>query len=160
MLRIFILFIAMIIFWLVVAGFSLPALIVGTAAVLFVLWLNRGQIRSLEANWQLGIKNIFFLALFGLSLLWQIVLANVQVAKILLNPKMPMQPGIVSFSPGLKTDLSKAILANSITLTPGTLTLDVQGDVFVVHALTLAAAQGIVEWPLISWLRKLEGSRE
>jgi len=145
------------VFWLVVAGLSLQGIVLGLVAAAFVLWLNRDLVGSLvQEKWYFQGRKFIILSLYGISLLWQIVLANIEMAKIVLSPKMPLQPGIVTFDPGLKTNLSKTILANSITLTPGTLTIDVNGSIFTVHALTLAAAQGVVEWPLISWLRRME----
>lgn len=150
-------FFCLFVFWLAVAGISFQEIAVGLVAALFVFWLNRDMVSSLrEKKGHLHIRKILSLAGYAMSLLWQIVLANIDVAKIVLNPRMPLQPTIVSFNPGLKTSLSKTILANSITLTPGTLTINVQGDVFTIHALTLAAAQSVVEWPLIAQLRRME----
>jgi len=144
-------------FWLFVAGISAQSLAVGVVAVGFVFWLNRDLLLSLaEDKITLQGKKILILLGYAVSLLWQIVLANLQVAKIVLSRKMPLEPAVVTFNPGLRSDLGKTILANSITLTPGTLTIDVKGDVFTVHALTLGAAQAVVEWPLIAWLRKME----
>lgn len=150
-------FFSLLVFWVVVAGLTGQGLAAGLLASAFVLWLNRDLIDSLvEEKWFFRAKSFAILGLYGLSLIWQIVLANIELAKIVLSPKMPIQPGIVIFNPGLKTDLSKTILANSITLTPGTLSIDVDGDTFTVHALTLTAAKDVVEWPLIHWLRRME----
>lgn len=147
----------MLLFWLIMAGPSLQSFAVGLGTIVFVAWLNRGLLDTLVAKkWTFRAKNFLILLGFFFSLLWQIVLANIDVAKILLSPTMPLQPAVIKFDPGLKTDLGKTILANSITLTPGTLTIDVKGDVFIVHALTLTAAQSVVEWPLIDSLRRME----
>jgi multicomponent Na+:H+ antiporter subunit E len=76
-------------------------------------------------------------------LLWQIVLSSFQVAYAVLHPKMPIQPGFIRFRTVLPHPLAQLTLATSITLTPGTITIDVQDDEFVVHALTAAAAQSL-----------------
>ena len=60
-----------------------------------------------------------------LVLAWEIAKANLDVAYRVVHPKMPIKPGIVVIKTGLKSDIAKMILANSITLTPGTFTLDV-----------------------------------
>ena len=147
----------MLLFWFFMADPSLQSLAVGIVAIAFLTWLNRDLLDSLVAKkWTFRVKNFFILLGIFFSLLWQIVLANIDVAKIVLSPTMPLQPAVIKFDPGLRTELGKTILANSITLTPGTLTIDVQGDIFIVHALTLAAAQGVVEWPLIDSLRRME----
>jgi multicomponent Na+:H+ antiporter subunit E len=78
-------------------------------------------------------------------LLWEIVLANLQVAWILLQPRMPIAPRVVRFYFPSHSEMARAALANSITLTPGTLTLDVVGGDFTVHALTESAAAGLAQ---------------
>ena len=62
-----------------------------------------------------------------------LVQSNLDVAKRVLTPSLPINPGIVKFKTKLKTDYSKMILANSITLTPGTLSIDIVDDTFYIH---------------------------
>ncbi len=152
-----IMFLFMLLFWVVVAGFTVPSLVLGVVLAAAISWYNRDLTDSLiQDKWYFSGKKVMMLLLYTASLLWQIVLANIDLARIVLNPRLPIQPGVVRFNPGLKTDLSKTLLANSITLTPGTLAIDIEEDEFTVHFLTLASAQNVVEWPLIHWLRKME----
>ncbi len=65
--------------------------------------------------------------------LWECVKANIDVAYRVLSPRMPIKPGIVKVRTGLKTDIAKTFLANSITMTPGTLSVDIKGDVLYIH---------------------------
>lgn len=76
-------------------------------------------------------------------LLGQMVLSSLQVAYVVLHPKMPIQPQCLRFQTALPHTLARLTLATSITLTPGTITLDLQDETFVVHALTDAAAQAL-----------------
>ena len=76
-------------------------------------------------------------------LLWAIFKANIDVAKRILNPKLPIAPRIVRVSGTQKTDLCRVIFANSITLTPGTVSLDLDEEKIVVHALTEEAADDV-----------------
>lgn len=76
-------------------------------------------------------------------LLREIVVAAVQVAWVVLQPRMPIAPRLVRFKAPLPHTLARLTLANSITLTPGTVTLDVDGDDFVIHALTEASAHSL-----------------
>jgi multicomponent Na+:H+ antiporter subunit E len=62
-----------------------------------------------------------------------IVKANVDVAYRVLHPRMPIRPGIVTIQTSLQQDLAKLMLANSITLTPGTFTVDIIGDKLLIH---------------------------
>jgi len=64
---------------------------------------------------------------------WYCLKANLQMVYLVLHPKMPIRPGIVRIRTGLAGDTGKTALANSITLTPGTLTVDVDGDSLYVH---------------------------
>ncbi len=78
-------------------------------------------------------------------LAWQIFVANLQVARMILSPKLPISPALLRFRAALPGALPKVILGNSITLTPGTFTLDIQGDEFLVHAISLQTAQGVID---------------
>lgn len=80
---------------------------------------------------------------YSLWLFWQIVLANIHVTILALSPKAlirEIDPHIITFRTRLKTDFAKFVLANSITLTPGTVTIRVHGDLFYVHAISRKAA--------------------
>jgi multicomponent Na+:H+ antiporter subunit E len=76
-------------------------------------------------------------------LLHQILLANIHVASLVLRRKMPIDPQIVTFKTKLETDISSVTLANSITLTPGTITIDIKDGVFYVHALSQKVADDL-----------------
>ena len=78
--------------------------------------------------------------LYAPWLAWQVLLSGLEVAWLVLHPKMPISPCVVRFDTPLPHELARLTLANSITLTPGTVTLDVEGDTFVVHALTTSSA--------------------
>ncbi len=78
-------------------------------------------------------------------LIYQIVLANIDVAKRALSPSMPIDPQVVTFKTMLKSDVARTALANSITLTPGTVTIDIVDDVFYVHAIAKEPADDLLE---------------
>lgn len=69
------------------------------------------------------------------------MLANIDVARRILNPKLPIAPMMIRVKASQKGDLARVIFANSITLTPGTVSVDMQGDEIAVHALTPEAAE-------------------
>jgi multicomponent Na+:H+ antiporter subunit E len=118
--------------WLVLSGHWDPMhLILGLGASGLIAWLNRdeeavsGFVRALPR-----------LARYVPWLLVEIVRANLAVVRIVLDPRLPLDPVVVRFRLPVRGDLAVATLANSITLTPGTITLDVDGDEMIVHALT------------------------
>ena len=79
-----------------------------------------------------------FVAYLGV-LMREIVKANFDVAYRILHPRMPLRPGIVAVRTGLKQDIARLMLANSITLTPGTFTMDIVGDTLLVHWINVKA---------------------
>ncbi|SFV51446.1 putative Na(+) H(+) antiporter subunit E [hydrothermal vent metagenome] len=81
----------------------------------------------------LAIKYIKFIPLFFKSL----IQSNIEVAKIVLNPKLPINTGIVKLKTTLKGDSDKLILANAITLTPGTITIELDKNDLYIHVLNI-----------------------
>jgi multicomponent Na+:H+ antiporter subunit E len=93
---------------------------------------------SERADWpRLG----FFLYLPWL--VWQILKSNIDVARIILSRDLPISPRLVRVTSSQKTPTGKVIHANSITLTPGTLSLDVRDGQILVHALTAESAEAV-----------------
>lgn len=80
---------------------------------------------------------------FTLWLLGQIVVGSVQVARVVLHPRLPIAPRMLRLRADLPHPLARLTLAHSITLTPGTVTLDADGPHLLVHALTAASARGL-----------------
>jgi multicomponent Na+:H+ antiporter subunit E len=81
------------------------------------------------------IAEIFRFIMYIPWLMYQIILSNIHVAKIVLNPAMPIDPEVVSYKHNLKKDVSIVTFANSITLTPGTITAEIVDGEFLVHCL-------------------------
>ena len=89
-------------------------------------------------------------------LLKEIAVANLVVLKIVLSPKKKVHPVIVSFDAPLKNHILQAILADSITLTPGTITVRLYEEKFEVHCLDESMAEGINDSIFVKMLRKWE----
>jgi multicomponent Na+:H+ antiporter subunit E len=93
-----------------------------------------------------------------LHLAYNILVANIQVAIIVLSPKLPISPGFILLKTKLQKDLSRTLYANSITLTPGTITINLNKDRLLVHALTEEAAAGVAAWYMEDKMREIEVS--
>ncbi|NQU71730.1 MAG: Na+/H+ antiporter subunit E [Rhodospirillales bacterium] len=76
-------------------------------------------------------------------LAWEIVKANIDVARVVLHPRLPISPTLIHVKPTQKSDLALVFFANSITLTPGTISVDVGHGDILVHAITRDAAAGL-----------------
>ena len=77
-------------------------------------------------------------------LIYQIVLANIHVAKLALGPKKNLDPKIIRFKSKLESDISFVTFANSITLTPGTITVDIKDGEYYVHAIDKTVADDLL----------------
>lgn len=82
--------------------------------------------------------------------LWEMIKANLDVAKRVIDPSLPINPAIVEISTDLKSNQAKLFLANSITLTPGTLTVDIVEDKLYVHWIDLTAEDPAEQKKIIS----------
>jgi multicomponent Na+:H+ antiporter subunit E len=127
------------ILWLaLVSKFDWAELICG-GLVCLIISIFGAHIYSKLGLPPLTLKGVLFSLVYIIVLLWEIIKANFDVAYRVIHPKMPIKPGIVVIKTRLKSDIAKMILANSITLTPGTFTLDVIGDKLLIHWINVRA---------------------
>ena len=87
----------------------------------------------------------------------EIVKANIAVALRIVSPRLPIRPRVIRVRAGQRTDIGRVIYANSITLTPGTVTVDTEGDHITVHALTPEAAEGVLSGEMDRRVTRVEG---
>ena len=111
---------------------SLQELIVGAAVALVIALLPTGTATVLR-DIRISPRAIVSMLTFVFVFLGALVRANIDVAFRVLSPKLPIAPGIVRIRTSLQTPLARTLLANAITLTPGTITVEADGDVFYVH---------------------------
>ena len=128
------------IIWLANSGhYSVLILSLGLLSVVFVVWLsNRMDIIDREAP---PVYMIHGLPGYYLWLIGKIVQANIDVVKHVWRPRLAITPCTASLTASQATDIGKVIYANSITLTPGTVALNIDGDQIVVHSLTAAGLE-------------------
>lgn len=157
MLRIAILTAALYLFWLLTSGFFTPFLLAaGLGSALFVAWLaHRMDLIDREGH-------PFHLTWSALTywpwLVKEILKSAVDVARIVLDPRLPVSPTVVRFRPRQKTTVGLVTHANSITLTPGTLSVEVGADQFTVHALTREGGAATAASEMDRRVERFEGS--
>lgn len=121
--------------WLLMSGIFEPLLIgFGTASVLLVLFIIRRMDEADGSRLEIKLDPVRTASYF-VWLMVEIAKANWAVTKIVLARKMPMRQHLFMVPYTQKTDLAQVIFANSITLTPGTISVETEGDHFIVHAL-------------------------
>ncbi|MFQ5936018.1 MAG: Na+/H+ antiporter subunit E [Acidiferrobacterales bacterium] len=128
--------------WLLLSGHYVPLLLgLGVLSVLLVVIIaTRMDVGDKEGYpIHLGPRAVVYWP----WLAWQIVKANINVARCILHPRMPISPTVIRLKASQKSDLGKVIYANSITLTPGTVSIDVDEKSIEVHALTREAADSL-----------------
>jgi multicomponent Na+:H+ antiporter subunit E len=145
--------------WLLLSGhFSEPLLLaLGAASVLLVVFIAlRKEVTDPEGH---PIHMILRLLLYWPWLVKEIVVANVDVAKAILRSPMAIDPTVFTVRGTQKSELARVIYANSITLTPGTVTVDLEEDLLTVHALTKAGLEGVESGQMNRRVTALEGKR-
>ncbi len=150
----------LLLFWLVLSlpheiftphGLSslLQHLLVGIPLAFLVTRLSRQPIFSHAEIKAHSLPSIFRLIIYFFYLIWQILVAGVDVALRVMRPKLDISPGIIKVRTPLRDDLSVTLNANSITLTPGTITIDVEqdeeGSTFWVHCISQEGVKDIRE---------------
>lgn len=130
--------------WLLLSGhfFDPLLLVLGAVSVVFVVFIaHRMDVVDHEGHpIHLSHRALRYFP----WLLWEIVKANIDVAKVILRRRMPLSLQVFTTDGSQRSELGLTIYANSITLTPGTVTIAVDGERLSVHALTAAAADGVI----------------
>ena len=101
-------------------------------------------------------KKFFYLIQYVFILVKEIVKANFAVIRMITSSRYELEPAVVRFKTDLKSAPARIMLANSITLTPGTITVSLTGDEYVVHCLDKSLAEGINSSIFVTLLRRLE----
>ncbi len=134
---------SLIAFWLVMSGIYTPLLLtLGGASVVLVLYIAHRMDLYDHETFPIHLKQRIFIYWGWLAK--EIFRANIDVAKIILSPRMNLSPRMIWVKTTQKSDLGIVIFANSITLTPGTVSVDIEGDEILVHALTQDLADGVL----------------
>ena len=112
---------------------------------------------SPRKEWQLA-KRLPRIFGYFLYLVREIFLSSWQTIRLIWSPDKEIEPRVTSFRTRLRTDAGKVVLANSITMTPGTMTVDVQEDEFLIHCLDTSFDMGQDGFEMENRVLKLEGT--
>ena len=142
--------------WLLLSGhYDGLLLSLGVASCLFVTWIaHRMDVVDHEGH----PIHLTWRALFYWPwLLVEIAKANYDVARLIVDPNLPISPRMIRVKASQADDLGRVVYANSITLTPGTVTVDVSGATVQVHAITKAMAEGVETGEMDRRVTRMEG---
>jgi len=146
-------FVLLFAFWLLLSGrFQAKYIIIGAIAAALVTFLTNDLFYAvLQRGERLGIRirqillQMWRFLLYIPWLLQQIILANAQVAYLVLHPRMPIEPVLLLFRTRMRKGIAQVTLGNSITLTPGTITASLEDGNYIIHTLKPPLASGLVE---------------
>ena len=150
-------FISLAILWFILSGYLKTNLLVLGAISCVLVTIIAMKMRVYLSN----NERLNFVIRMPLYLPWlfkEILISNLHVAYKILRVKPDIQPNSLSIRPSQKTNTGIALHANSITLTPGTISIDYDGDRILVNALTDHTAQGIIAGDIDKQFNKIEGT--
>ncbi len=148
------LFITSFIFWLLLTWSAEPGSVVAGLAVAGFATLFFGKFYFHRVVKFIQPHRYFWLVIYLFIFIWECIKANFDVAYRVLHPKMPIRPGIVRVPLSLKSPFARAMLANSITMTPGTIAVDIVGDNMYVHWIYISSEDPV------EYTRKVSGRFE
>tara|TARA_B100000029_G_scaffold483959_1_gene535656 strand:+ start:249 stop:755 length:507 start_codon:yes stop_codon:yes gene_type:complete len=157
MLRLFSLFFVLSLFWLLLSGiFSALILILGIGSIILCVFIARRMAIVDKEGHPIHLTYLIGLSYFP-WLLKEIVKSNIEVAQAILKPSLPISPRIIHVPAGQNEELGQVIFANSITLTPGTVSIAHEPGRITVHALLNSTAKGLERGEMNARVCLLEG---
>jgi multicomponent Na+:H+ antiporter subunit E len=127
------LFIVLLVFWLLLnSSLDLDVLIVGSVSAFLIVVLFRNG-RSILSDFNLTPRGFATAVFFILYFFKELIKSNIRLAAIVLSPSLPVHPGIVKVRTRLKSPVARQLLANAITMTPGTLTVELRDEWLYIH---------------------------
>ena len=152
-----VLFLLLFSFWLVLSpSITIESIIIGIISVSFVVVYSKDLVMTKEDSPLYSFKKSLLLISYIPVLVVEIIKSGIDVAKIVLSKNMLISPGFTKIKVPLKKEFTKVLFANSISLTPGTLTVDIIDDEYIIHHLTEDASRGLINSTLEIYALKLE----
>lgn len=150
------LFVVLLILWLLLSGIYQPLIVIlGVVSCAFVAWIaHRMDVVDREGH---PIHLSWKAPIYWPWLIWEIVKSNIAVARIIIDPKLPISPRVFKVKASQVDELGHVIYANWITLTPGTVSIDLMDGWIEVHALAEPFATGLESGEMDRRVTKMEG---
>ena len=147
------------VFWMLLSGFfDAFHIVTGIISSLLVALFSHRLFMPEGASLKSEIARTGRFFMYIPWLLLEIAKANIDIVYRTLHPSMPIDPVVIKFRTDIKEDMGRTTLANSITLTPGTVTMDVTDDgEFTVHAISREAADGLMSGEMARRVKHIEG---
>jgi len=128
-----VLFMTLFLFWVLLNGSTATDVLVVGAVAAFLIAIMFSDGLAVVSDLRVNPKALVTTLLYVPFFLKELIKSNINLAKIVLSPELPVKPGIVKVRTRLKSRMGRLLLTSSITLTPGTLTVDLVGEWIYVH---------------------------
>ena len=152
-------YILLLLFWIILNGkITREILIFGVVLAAAIFWFMCKFLDYSPKYEMFVAKNFFWILTYFVVLVIEMFKSAIAVYKRVYSKKIEIQPQMVFFDVDIKSEFLRFVLANSITLTPGTITVDVDDNHFCVHALDYTLAEGIEDSVFIKMLKIMEGN--
>jgi multicomponent Na+:H+ antiporter subunit E len=150
--------ILLLLFWIVLNGrITAEIVVLGVVVSAAVSVLAYKVIGLKMAGERKMWSRIFRILVYLVILIWEIIKANIHMIRLVLSPKQEIKPQLKYFKSPVRSDAAKVALANSITLTPGTITIKLEGDEVGVHVIDAPMGVGIEDSIFVTKLKWIEG---
>lgn len=118
--------------WILLTSLDIQELIAGAITSLLIVIFTM-KLEPVLGAIKINPKSIFFSVIYLFVFIKELIISNLDVARRVISPSLPIKPGLVKVKTKLQSKIGKLVLANSITLTPGTLTTEVDGEDLYIH---------------------------
>ncbi|MBE5950336.1 MAG: sodium:proton antiporter [Lachnospiraceae bacterium] len=154
-------YIILLLLWIVFNGkFTWEIFVIGAVVCAALYWFICKFMGYSIKNDIRAVKKIGQVIGYIVTVIVEVIKANGQVIHFILTSKYEVQPKLIRFKTSLKNEVSRVALANCITLTPGTITVSLEEDEYVVHCLDEELAEGMENSVFVQKLRTMEGTKE
>lgn len=150
-------FFVFLVLWIILNGqFTWEIFGIGVVVSAALYWFSSRYLEISPGGDFRLLRRLPYIIGYAAVLLWEIIKANISTIRMEISYRYEMEPVIVKFRTNLKSPVSRVVLANSITLTPGTITIALEGDELTVHALDKDFAIGLDQCIFVQLLTRIE----
>ncbi|KPU42307.1 Na(+)/H(+) antiporter subunit E [Oxobacter pfennigii] len=146
-------------YWIVLSErFTLEGILTGSFIAMFVIFINKALREDYKPGINFNLKKMTYGIKYILILIKEVIIANINVAKVILSPALKISPVMIKIKTDIKSEFLKTLYCNSITLTPGTITVMTDKDTLLIHCLKEDYAKGLQNSEMKNIIARLEGN--
>lgn len=155
--KLIMIFFLLLIFWVIIdAKVTFESVLIGATASVAIIYINRDMLFSKQDSNSSIFRFLRYYPILLAVLIVEIIKSNIQVAKVVLSPQMPIEPTFVTIPVTPKKEFNRFLYGNVINLTPGTIVIDIKDGSYLIHALNKHNADALHHNKLEQLVLRLE----